>query len=218
MDTNETGRFVHGVDRAEFRSLGGRLVPCSRFHAPHAVDLGWRVWWWNAKTLLNRGAEHDGTDCWYLLDGTDGEQVLREMEQWKRAAPVALELWREFLTESSADKRVILLTRISDMQDVLLAAWGVEPYAPPVWRLGFFYRTLTLDGRWLLTEHEVPPFDVSLFGRLLTPKAPLSGMARDFLMHDPVTRGMSELYQDTRTHMRSEPVGRLRVIDGGLEA
>jgi hypothetical protein len=163
------------------------------------------VWWWSAKFtptstegVASYGG-HEGTDCWYLVDDDVAEQVLREMEQWKRAAPLALKLWRELLAESSPDKRLALHQRIIDMQNVLLTTWGLDQFSPVVWRRAFFYRTITLDGRWLLAEHEVPPFDVSLFGQQLFPEAPVSGLARDILMRDPVTRGMSELYQDTPT-------------------
>lgn len=211
-DPNVPSHFFEGVNRADFGSLGGRLIPCSRFAMAHAVDLAWRVWWYHPQTSFNRGTEHEGDNLWYLLGDEDSAQVLREMEQWKRVAPLALELWRDLLSLSSRDEHGALLARIMDMQNALLTAWGVHPTAPVPWRMGFFYRTITLDGRWLLTEHEVPPFDITIFRQLLPNH--LGDGERHFLMDDPVTRRMPELFQEPPAPVPAGSPPRLRVIDG----
>jgi hypothetical protein len=207
------------VDRADFRSLGSRLIPCSHVGIAHAVDLAWRVWWWDAKTPSKAGSEYPGTDNWLLVDDENAAKVLREVEQWQRVVPLALDLLNALLSEESVDKRVILWQRIVDMQNALLTAWGVHPLAP-VWRQAFFYRTITLDGRWLLTEPDIPSFDVVWFAQTLPVTDALGDWLVERLTNDPVTRGMPELFQYITDHAPAQvPQSHgLRVINGGLDA
>jgi hypothetical protein len=100
------------------------------------------------------------------------------------------------------------------IQDTLLTAWGVHPEFPGGWRSAFFYRTITLDGRWLLTDYEVPIFDVQVFAALVRSEcgSPLVQLARDLLMRDPVMRVMSELFEDSPLAPVRLP---FQVIEGG---
>ena len=106
------------------------------------------------------------------------------------------------------------------MQDALFAAWGVDPGLALCWRQSFFYRTITLDGRWLLTEPNIPSFDVSLFAQLLPRFSTDAG--RDLLVesltNDPVTRQMPEVFQHIADNAPAEASHGLRVINGGLDA
>jgi hypothetical protein len=207
-------RFFEGVDRLDFGSLGGRLIPCvlGIGTTPIAVDLAWRVWWWDSSDPPMPGA--DGVASWGIVPvDDDAAQALRELEQWKRLAPMALRALQAILPADTEDRADALL-RLEIIQETLLTVWGVADHWP-VWRYAFLYRSLTLDGRWLLTDQVVPVFDVKLFRTMLEIQwgKPIPADIRKILAQDPRTRIMPELFVDAPASIISPG---LRLIPGGL--
>ncbi len=145
-----------------------------------------RVWWW-----------HDSAGRWdQLPDVEDERKALRDLEEWTRVAPMALGILREIISgdEGVADQVI----KFKTVQDTLLTAWGVRRFEPLGWREAFLYRTLTLDGRWLLSQYEVPVFNPGAFVALAASEWgwPLPMKVQDALRRHPLTDAMPELYVD----------------------
>jgi hypothetical protein len=176
-------RYFEGIDRADFSSLGARLIPCRFICDAMAVDLATRIWWWNFNV------QH-----WELLLSPD--EYHHDLMQWKNVVPMAVRALQEFYAAGEDEISEQAGTKASIIQTNLLTAWGGNPNL--LLGMGWLYRMLTLDGRWLLTEHQFPFFDVNLHAGLLARQFrwPLPDLLRDRLRRHPITARFYVLFSD----------------------
>jgi hypothetical protein len=175
---------------------------------------GW-VWWWEDSKSPS-GRKSDGADQWFRHTRRMTAQIIREQEQWRRVAPLALQRWREVLSGEVTDPHDahVLFSEIEAMQSVLFAIWRCT--GPIGWKKAFFYRTITHDCRRLLTDCEVPAFDPDYFARLVRIEngQPIPAAVRAWLIGDPVIRGIAELASDLADPIDARSPT-LRLIQGG---
>lgn len=105
-----------------------------------------------------------------------------------------------------------MIRQIEAIEDTLFAVW--DTHGPLGWRRAFFYRTMTLDGRWLLTEHELPTFDAAIFAKIVRGSygGAVPEMTLGYFRAHPLTREMSELYENVGAAGTTP----FSVIEGGL--
>ena len=203
-DQNFSGRYFEGIDRDTFGSLGDRLVPCGIYGTPIAVDTARRFWWWDSEK-----------ECWGLVPNDDDcTRIQRELDEWLRIAPKAVKAMADHLM-SPPHSGASHWDKFITIQETLLSAWGFEhPESGRAW----LYRALTLDGRWMLTNLQIPVFDLHIFVILLNDSFgwPLSENTKYLLRLNPVTAAMTILFNDHIDVSAVRRPSQFRIIPGGL--